>query len=189
MIDALMNLATNFGLSASAGLNAYIPLLVVALTARFTDWIKLKPPFDNLTNEWIIAALIVLLAIEMLADKIPVVDTVNDIVQTVVRPTAGAILFAASSNVVSDIHPVLALLCGILVAGGVHAVKATARPVITATTAGTANPFVSTAEDVVAAITSILAIVVPIVVAIAFIVAIVLLLLLLRSRTRRRAAT
>ena len=94
---------TAFGLSASAGLNAYIPLLMIALLARFTDWVHLSAPFDLLSNEWVIGALVVLLVVETFADKIPGVDHVNDFIQTFIRPTAGAILFASEANV---LHPV-----------------------------------------------------------------------------------
>ena len=80
-----------FGLSAASGLNAYIPLLIVGLTARFTDWIKLSPPFDLLANEWVMGVVAVLLAVEFFADKIPLVDHVNDLIQTFVRPAAGAV--------------------------------------------------------------------------------------------------
>jgi len=60
----------------------------------------------------VIGALIVLLLIEMTVDKIPAVDSINDIIQTIGRPVAGAILFAASSGVIGNVHPVLALLPG-----------------------------------------------------------------------------
>lgn len=186
MIEALSNLATGFGLSAAAGLNAYIPLLIVALLARFTDLVHLNPPFDALTNVWAIAVLAVLVLVEALVDKIPAVDTINDVIQTFVRPAAGAILFAASSNVIRDIHPVLAVICGILVAGTVHAVKTTARPVVTVTTAGAGNPVVSTTEDVVSAFTSLLSILVPIV---ALILIAVGVLLIFRSLRRTRTST
>jgi hypothetical protein len=92
---------------------------------------------------------------------VPAVDSVNDVIQTVVRPVAGAILFAATANVITDIHPVLALICGLIVAGGVHVTKATVRPVITATTAGTMNPVVSLAEDIGSLIIALLAALVP----------------------------
>jgi hypothetical protein len=99
----------------------------------------------------------------MTVDKIPAADTINDVINTLIRPVAGAILFAANSGVVGELHPALALICGLVVAGGVHAVKATARPAVTATTAGTGNWLVSIAEDVVSFVTSVLAILVPIV--------------------------
>jgi hypothetical protein len=185
MIELLSNIIRSFGLSASAGLNAYLPLLIVALLARFTDLIHLNAPFDALTNGWVMAVLAVLLLIETLVDKIPAVDTVNDVIQTVVRPAAGALLFAASSNVISGVHPVLALICGILVAGTVHAAKATVRPVLTATTGGVANPVVSTVEDVVSATVSVLSIVVPL---LALVLILVGVFLVLRSLRRIRAS-
>jgi len=104
--------------------------------------------------------------IEFFADKIPAVNHVNDIIQTIIRPVAGAIAFAAAAKVITDIHPVLALGAGLLVAGGVHAVKSLAvRPAVTATTAGAGNAPVSFIEDVLATIVSIIAAVVPVVIA------------------------
>jgi Domain of unknown function (DUF4126) len=103
--------------------------------------------------------------IEMLADKIPAVNHINDLVQTLIRPAAGAIAFAASANVVTDVSPVLALAAGLLVAGTVHVAKAGAvRPMVTATTGGAGNIPVSIAEDVVSTVLSILAIVLPVLV-------------------------
>ena len=160
MIAAVSSILTAFGLSSASGLNAYIPLLIVALTARYTDWIKLNPPFDILANEWVTVALILLLAIEMIVDKIPAADTLNDVIQTFVRPAAGAILFAASTNAI-NIHPILAAILGLVLAFGVHAIKATARPVVTASTGGLGNAFVSVGEDVVSASVSLIAIIVP----------------------------
>jgi len=164
-VEALFAIFSAFGLSASAGLNAYIPLLVVAVMARFTDLIKLSSPYDALTNWWIIGLLIFLSIIEFLVDKFPVINHINDfILQTFVRPAAGAIVFAASTNVISDVHPVLALALGLLVAGSVHAVKSTAvRPAVTAATGGAGNIPVSLAEEATSATVSILSVVVPVV--------------------------
>ena len=104
--------------------------------------------------------------VEFFADKIPAVNHINDVVMTFVRPTAGAIAFAASANVISDVNPVLALIAGLFIAGGVHVAKtAVVRPAVTATTAGVGNVPVSIAEDVIAAIISVLSIVVPVVIA------------------------
>lgn len=172
-MELLATIFSAFGLSASAGLNAYIPLLVVALLARFTRLIELNAPWDTLTNGWIIGLLIVLSLIEFFADKVPAVNHANDIIQSFVRPTAGAIVFAASAQVITDVSPVVSLAAGLLVAGSVHAVKSAAvRPAVTATTAGVGNVPVSMAEDLVATIISVLSVVVPVLV-------IILLLLLL----------
>jgi hypothetical protein len=175
-MEALLGIFSAFGLSASAGLNAYIPLLVMALLARFTNLIVLKPPFDVLTSWWIIGLLVVLVLIEFFADKVPAVNHINDLIQTFVRPVAGAIVFAASAQVFSDIHPVLALAAGVLTAGTVHAVKAVAiRPAVTATTAGLGNTPVSVLEDIAATVVSILAIIIPILI---FVILLVILALL-----------
>jgi hypothetical protein len=189
-MEMLFGIFTAFGLSASAGLNAYIPLLVVALVAKFAPGLlTLEAPWDTLTSWWIIGLLLVLSLIEFFADKIPAVNHVNDIIQTFVRPAAGAIAFAASAKVVTDVHPVLALGLGLLVAGSVHVAKSAAvRPAVTATTGGAGNVPVSIAEDVVSTILSITAAVLPVVVAVLLILATALIIWLLwRLGNRKRA--
>lgn len=159
----VLGIFSAFGLSASAGLNAYIPLLVVALLARFTNLLQLKEPWDALSSWWIIGILIFLSLIEFFADKFPAVNHVNDIIQSIVRPTAGAIVFAASANVLTEVSPILSLACGLLVAGGVNAVKTFAvRPAVTATTGGAGNVPVSILEDFLSTVVSVLSVVVPI---------------------------
>lgn len=162
----LFEIFSAFGLSSSAGLNAYIPLLVISLIGKFTNLLELQQPWDTLESWWIIGLLMILSLIEFFADKAPAVNHINDIIQTFVRPISGAIVFAASANVVSEIHPVLAMGAGLLIAGGVHAAKSLAvRPAVTATTGGAANAPVSILEDVVATILSVASIIVPVLVA------------------------
>jgi hypothetical protein len=84
-----------------------------------------------------------------------------------VRPVAGAIVFAAGTNVVHGIHPVVALACGLLVAGGVHLAKSAAvRPLVTATTGGVGNVAVSVAEDVASTAVSLASVLVPVAIAV-----------------------
>jgi len=158
---ALANIVAAFGLAGAAGLNAYIPLLIVAILARL-NLLQLSPPFDALASWPAIIALVVLGLIEFVADKVPGVDHVNDAIQTFVRPAAGAILFAANTGVVTGIDTTLALICGLVLASGVHATKAAARPVVNGATMGIGAPFVSLAEDVVALVGSLLAIFMPV---------------------------
>jgi hypothetical protein len=141
-----------------------------------------------MTSWWIIGLLIVLLIIEIIVDKIPAVDTINDIIHTFIRPIAGAILFAASSGVAGDVQPVVAFAAGLMVAGGVHAVKTTVRPAVTASTAGTANWLVSSVENISALITTILSIIIPIVIIVVLITVFVIVFLIWRRRRRRKAA-
>ena len=186
-MEMLTGVMAAFGLSASAGLNAYIPLLVISLTARFTDLLHLSEPWDALTSWWIIGLLFVLSLIEFFADKVPAINHANDAIQTFVRPVAGAIVFAASANVISEVHPVLALGAGVLVSGTVHAVKAAAvRPAVTASTGGVGNVPVSVAEDIFATGLSILAIIIPILIAFIFILFTVSIVWLFSRRNKRK---
>lgn len=173
MLEAL----TGTGLAASAGLNAYIPLLTMGLLARFTDAITLPSGWQWLSNGWVILILAGLLAIEVVADKIPVVDHVNDVVQTVVRPTAGGLAFGAGSSsqtvTVSDpgsffgSHAWVPVAAGVLIALSVHGIKAAARPVINVGTGGLGAPVASTAEDIGSILVSLAAILLPVLVLIA----------------------
>jgi hypothetical protein len=126
-------------------------------------WVDFGSPYDNLANPWVLATLCVLLIVEVFADKIPAVDSVNDVIQTVIRPAAGALLMAASTGV-TDIPPWLGLVAGLLTAGAVHGTKAAIRPVINAGTAGVGAPVVSTGEDVISTVLALVAILAPILV-------------------------
>lgn len=188
-MELLTGVFTAFGLSASAGLNAYIPLLIVGLLGHYTNLIKLTAPWDTLASPWIILLLCLLVIVEMLADKVPAVNHINDLVQTFIRPAAGAVAFAASANVITDVSPVLALAAGLLVAGTVHVAKAGAvRPMVTATTGGAGNIPVSIAEDIVSTVLSILAIVLPILVGTLMIVVAAFLVYWLYRRSNRHLA-
>jgi hypothetical protein len=149
-----------FGLAGSAGLNAYIPLLIVSVLGKL-GILQLSQPYDTLTSWWVIGILIVLGGVEFFADKIPGADSVNDVIQTFVRPAAGAILFAANTGTVTGIDPILAMGAGLIVATGVHATKAAARPVINTATLGVGAPVVSVIEDITSFIASFLAIFLP----------------------------
>jgi hypothetical protein len=183
-----LDILAAFGLSASAGLNAYIPLLVVSLLAKFTNLIELSDPWQAMESWWIIGLLIVLSVVEFFADKFPAVNHVNDIVQSFVRPTAGAILFAASANVITEIHPVISIAAGLLIAGSVHAVKSVVvRPAVTATTAGAANFPVSMLEDAISTTLSVLSIVLPIVVGVVLLALAGLLIWWLSTRAKKKS--
>jgi len=180
-VDVLSGLT----LAAPAGVNAYIPLFAVALAERF-GWVQLREPFDALGSWWVIGVVAALLIVEIVADKVPAVDHANDVIQTVVRPAAGGLL-AVSASGQGTVEPVVLLVAGVLIAGGVHAVKATARPAVNVSTAGTGAPVVSTLEDVGAAIITVLALLVPVIAALTIVGLVVLAIVLIRRRRRRRA--
>src|SRR5215203_7199540 len=152
---------TGIGLAAPAGLNAYIPLLALALAHRATSRVTLHAPYDVLSSNLGIAILIVLLTIEITVDKIPGVDHINDLMQSVVRPAAGAIAAVAATGGVVMINPAIMVLVGVVLAGSVNAVKVTTRPAVTLGTVGILNPVVSLVEDAVAVMASLVALVLP----------------------------
>lgn len=182
----MFELLTGLGLALPAGLNAYIPLLAVALANRYTGLIDLAAPYDMISQPWAIAIIAILLLIEVLADKIPIVDHVNDLIQSAIRPSAGAVLLMASTDTVSRINPVAAMLLGLLVAGGVHTAKTSFRPLVTATTGGVGNPVVSTVEDGAAVALTVVALLAPILIAFVIVALVAAFLMLLRRRRRRR---
>lgn len=161
---------TGLGLSTAAGLNAYIPILVVGLLARYTSEIALPAQYAWMSNGWALLIVAVLLVAEVVVDKIAVIDHINDAIQTAVRPAAGGAVFAASSAAAQidhsswmQEHPWVGWLIGIVTALVVHAVKATARPVVNTATVGFGTPVVSAAEDTVSLGMSLVAVLLPIV--------------------------
>jgi len=159
MVNGLLAI---FGLATATGLNAYFPLLTVGLLARYTDLIKLNPPYDLLSNPAVLVLIAVLALLDFVGDKIPVVDHALHLVGLVVHPIAGAMVSLAAENSASGTHPVLAAVCGLILAGGTHAARAAARPVATVTTAGLGNPVVSLIEDIVSLILAVLAVLLPV---------------------------
>lgn len=183
-MEALLGIGSAFGLSTSAGLNAYIPMLMVSILGR-VGWLDLGEPFNIMESWWVIGLLSVLLVIEIFVDKIPAVDSVNDMVQTLVRPAAGALMFASQANIITDVNPLIAVILGIMLAGGVHATKATVRPVVTTASVGTGNWAVSILEDVTAFFVSLMAIVVPLLAVICMVVFFILVFRMYRKRKNK----
>jgi Domain of unknown function (DUF4126) len=159
--SAVGSVLAAFGLSGAAGLNAWIPLLATAILGR-AGFIDLSAPYDGLESTPVIVLLAVAFAADFVGDKVPVVDHALHAAGTVVHPVAGALVFAASTSVASDLPPVVGLLAGALVSGSLHAGRATVRPMSTASTAGAGNPLLSLGEDVSSAVLTALAVLVPI---------------------------
>ncbi|MBI5930710.1 MAG: DUF4126 domain-containing protein [Chloroflexi bacterium] len=157
---------SGLGLSTSAGLNAYLPLILMNLAAQAGIIDTKGVPAEVLTSKPALVVFLILLAIETVADKIPAVDSVNDIINTAIRPTAGALMMVVSTSgmtgkVDPEVLTIFSLLAGGASAGSVHAVKATARPVVTVSTAGTGNMVVSVLEDIAAIFISLVALLAP----------------------------
>lgn len=183
-------------LAASAGLNAWMPLFLLGLADRFLPAVQLPAGWSWLSSDialWIIGALLVL---EIVADKIPALDSLNDIVQSVLRPASGGIAFGAGTSAqtiaVDDPSTFFSssawvpVVVGIVIALAVHITKATARVAANATTAGLAAPVLSTVEDGMSLVLAVAAIVVPVLAAVLLVGFIVLVVVLARRRARRR---
>lgn len=200
MIEAL----AGTGLAAAAGLNAYIPLLALGLLSRFTDLVALPSGWAWLENGWVLCILGVLFVVEVIADKVPALDTVNDVIQTAVRPAAGGIVFgsgtAAQTAAISEPSQFFAsgswipVAVGVIVALGVHLAKAGTRVAANTALAGVAAPVLSVVEDIVSAVMVVLAIFLPILVLVALAALAAAVVLVIRaarrtaSRRREKAA-
>ena len=191
-----MELLTGFGLATAAGLNAYIPLLALGLLSRFTDLVTLPHAWAWLENGWVMSIVAALLVVEVVADKIPALDSVNDAIQTFVRPTAGGIVFgsgtAAQTSAVTDPGAFaqtgqwIPVVVGVVVALVVSLTKSAVRPAANVATAGVAAPVLSTIEDVTSIGLVFVAILTPVLVLVALAALAWAVLTLLRRRRRRR---
>ncbi len=196
----VLELLTGSGLAVAAGLNAYIPLLALGLLSRFTDLVQLPGGWTWLEHPASLIILAILLAIEVVADKIPAVDSVNDAIQTVIRPAAGGMVFAAGSGsqtiAIEDPATIfqtgawVPIALGVFLALTTHTAKAIGRPIVNVSTAGAGGPVVSTAEDVSSAALVGVSVFLPLLVALVLVVLIVgVIWLVLKWREHGRRPT
>lgn len=157
----MTNTLTGMLLAAAAGLNAFLPILGLALADRFTGKVDLPQPYNIISSGAGIAILLALVTIDLVADKIPRIDHLNDLINSPIRPAAGMFLMMAAVSGKNEIHEVVAMFIGLLLAGAIHAWKSMKRTRITLATNGLANPMVSLVEDGIAGVTTLLAIAAP----------------------------
>ncbi|KJQ54931.1 DUF4126 domain-containing protein [Microbacterium sp. SA39] len=183
-------------LAAAAGLNAWMPLFLLGLADRLLPAFALPAGWSWLSSDvalWVLGALLML---EIVADKIPALDSVNDIIQSVIRPAAGGIAFGAGagSQTVAMDDPGsffadgtwVPVVVGVAIALAVHILKASARLAANATTGGIAAPVLSTVEDGASFALAAAAIVVPVLAGILLLGLVIGAVLLLRRLARRR---
>jgi hypothetical protein len=146
-VSILFAVAAGVVLAASAGLRAFVPLFAVGVASRALGW-DLATEMQWLASNTALTCLGIASALEVAADKVPVVDHALDAVHTFIGPIAGAL---AGLSVWLQFPPavaaVLALLVGAPIAGGVHLLAATTRLKSSAVSGGTLNPVASTVED------------------------------------------
>jgi hypothetical protein len=183
MIEIAWQVMMGVGLAASAGLRAFLPLLVVGGAGRL-ELIELGEKFQWMAGTPALTVLAIAVVFELLADKIPVVDNVLDMAGTFVRPVAGAI---AAASPLASLDPLTAVVVGIVlggaVAGSVHVAKTGLRLGSTGATGGLANPVLSAAEDATSLAGSVLSIFLPV---ITFTAAVGIVYLVVRATRRRR---
>lgn len=151
-----------------------------------------------LQNGWVMTIVAVLLVVEIVADKIPALDSVNDTIQTFVRPTAGGIVFgsgtAAQTSAVTDPGAFahsgqwIPVAIGVVTALVVSLTTSTVRPAANVATAGMAAPVLSTVEDITSVGLVFLAILVPVPVLVAVVALIWAVVRIVRRRRRKAAA-
>jgi len=159
MINSLL---TSLGLGVGAGVNAYATLLVFGLLARWHPSMFHDDLAKFFASTPVLVVIGALYLVEFVADKVPTIDHIWDVIHTFIRPVAGGVVaFAAVSNQI----PRGAVIVATIIAGGAalgaHATKATLRGASTVTTGGLGNPILSLVEDVFAFASALAAVLLP----------------------------
>ena len=166
MADVVSSVSLAIGLAACAGLRAWLPLLLAGGLSR-AGLITLGSSFSFLGSNRALMLFGAATLIEIAGDKIPAVDHALDMLSTVLRPAAGALLAASVMWKIED--PLVALAMGVAVGAPAalvpHAAKSVLRAASTTFTGGLANPVISVAEDVLAVGMFVLTVIVPLVAA------------------------
>lgn len=188
-VDLLQSVALGIALAACAGLRAWLPLFAVGLAVRF-GVLPLGDSFVFIGSDTALAVFFIATVIELIADKIPVVDHALDALSTFLKPVAGMVLAASVLWTVND--PIVALALGVMVGAPAsllpHTAKATVRGVLSPITAGLAAPILSVLEDIIAFGMVALAILAPFVVAAGVVLFALVTGRLMRRRTVRNSS-
>jgi hypothetical protein len=192
----MLELLAGTGLATAAGLNAALPLIVLGALDRWTSLVEMPAQWAWLSDGWVLVILAVVLLADVVADKVPGADHINDIISTVVRPTAGGLAFGAGSGsetvAVTDpgsfftSNAWVPVAIGVVLALTVHTGKALARPVVNAATLGVGGPVVSTAEDATSLALALSAVLLPVLVVVLLLVLVWAGVRALQRRAERR---
>lgn len=187
LTDAVLSLGVGVGLAAAVGLRIFVPLLVLGCAARFTG-LPLSDGFEWIASGPAIAALAIATALEVAAYYVPWLDNALDVIAAPLAVVAGVVVTAAAS---ADLPPLLRWTAALIAGGGtaaaVQGLTSIVRLKSTATTIGAANPIVATFELIGSIVTSLVAIVLP-VLAILVVTAALFAIHRLARRLRRRSA-
>jgi hypothetical protein len=186
ILPALLGL----GLAAAAGLRAFLPLLLLALAAKFQLFgIDLNDKAAWLSSDAALITLGLATALELAADKVPFLDHALSALGTITRPVAAVI---AAGSVFAGVDPVIAAVAGVIIGAptalAFHAAQSGTRVASTATTGGLLNPLVSLVEDVLAFATILIALAAPLLVPVVLLALLWLIWRLVKAVRRRMAA-
>lgn len=135
--------------SFAAGLNVPATVATLGLLGRF-DVVALPAPIAMLSNDWVIGVSLALFVLEFFADKIPVFDLFWNILQTVIRVPAGALLAWSATTSFSPAGQLTVVAAGAVIALAAHGGKLAMRSAVTTSPEPFSNVALSLGEDVVA---------------------------------------
>lgn len=176
------------GLAAAAGFRLFVPLLGLSL-AYTLDWMEPSAAFHWLDSWIAVTALGVATVVEIGAFYVPWLDHLLDVAVAPLSVVAGTLLMASSLGESSPaLQWGLSIVAGGGVAAAVQAGTTATRGVSGVTTAGLANPLVSTFELLASVAMTLLALLVPVLALALFAVLVVLLYRIWSKRQRSKAA-
>lgn len=157
-------LSLALGSAWTSGINLYATVTMLGLLQKF-GFTRLPGGLDVLDSWWIIGVAGGLFIVEFVADKVPYVDSVWDVVHTFVRVPAGAIVAYAATNQLEPQIVVIATLLGSGLAFASHGTKAAARVAANFSPEPVTNWTLSLVEDVIAVAGVLLAVFAPMAIA------------------------
>lgn len=168
-MDWFATLCLALGTAWTSGINLYATVSVLGLLQKFGS-VKLPGGLDVLENWWIIGVAGGLYLVEFVADKVPYVDSVWDVVHTFIRVPAGAVVAYAATTEMDPSISTIATLIGGGLAFSSHGVKSALRVGANMSPEPVSNWLLSLVEDVIAFVGAILAVFAPIVIAIVLVI-------------------
>jgi uncharacterized membrane protein len=186
-MDVTTEYALAFALTTTAGLRGFLALLIASLAAH-AGWIHLNASYAWLGSDGASIVLAIFAVLEILADKIPVVDNALHLLYFIVRPAAAAIIVGGTVHAPNQSELIGLMVIGAINAFVVHGASAAARAASTTSTFGVGNSTMSLGEDILAVGGGTLAIALPLVAATLAVVFLVVLLLVVRRVSRRPSA-
>jgi len=126
---SLAPVAVALGASWASGLNPYAAVLILG-GAQALGFVTLPADLQALGSPWVMGVAGLLFALNFFADKIPFVDSVNDMLHTIVRVPAGALLAYGAADQLGPETAIIAGLLGGTLAAGTHIAKTGSRALI-----------------------------------------------------------